>query len=249
MKMRKLAEMAAVLGLTMAVAGTFPAAAGESDDDKTVTVTASGIVMEVPDMAEVTFSVESGAEEAEEAQTKNTEDVEKVMEALTGLGVDEKSVQTSDYYMDPQYDYDQDPAKLVGYRVRTTLTVSDLKIGDTGKILGAVVDAGVNDIGGVTYTCSTYDEKYQEALKEAVKAAKAKADTLTSAAGASTGKVVAITEGWQDTSARYQASYDSGAVMESAKASSDTADYQSVDMNPGSMQIQANVTVTYEIKD
>ena len=164
------------------------------------------------------------------------------------MGVEDKSIQTSGYSISPQYDYDNldvnKQPKLTGYQVRTTLQVSDRKIADAGKILSESVKAGVNNVEGVVYTCSTYDEKYEEALQKAVKAARKKADVLAKAEGASAGKVVSISEGYQDLSARYQSS-DIGAAYETADAVQNTSSIP--DLSAGTLQIQAEVSVTYEL--
>ena len=205
--------------------------------------------MEVPDMAQITFGVVTNGEKADAAQSENTEKVNQVIGALKGMGVEEKSIQTTGYSISPQYDYDNLDAskqpKLTGYQVRTTLQVSDQKIADAGKILSESVKAGVNDVEGVVYTCSTYHEKYEEALQEAVKAARKKADVLAKAEGASAGKVVSISEGYQDLSARYQSS-DIGAVYkETAAAAQDASSIP--DLSAGTLQIKAEVSVTYEL--
>lgn len=250
MRNKGMAAAAMALGLTCAAAfGGFPAAADETPYDRQINVSASGIVMEVPDMAQISFTVVTDGKEAAETQTENTETVGSVIDALTQLGVVKGSIQTSDYNISPQYDYDKDPATLVGYQVRTTLTVSDQKIEDAGKILSAAVNAGASEIGGIAYTCSTYDEKYQEALTKAVGAAKTKAETLAAASGEKLGKIVTISEGWQDTSARYQESNASGDMLMESAAMDDAKSIPDVDVNPGSLEITANVTVTYEIED
>jgi uncharacterized protein YggE len=188
-------------------------------------------------------------EKADAAQSENTEKVNQVIETLKGMGVDEKSIQTSGYSISPQYDYDNldinKQPKLTGYEVRTTLQVSDQKIANAGKILSESVKSGVNDVEGVVYTCSTYDEKYEEALQKAVKAARKKADVLAKAEGASAGKVVSISEGYQDLSARYQSSDIGAAYKETAAAAQDTSSVP--DLSAGTLQIQAEVSVTYEL--
>lgn len=216
---------------------------------RTVSASATGVVMEVPDMAQITFGVVTNGEQADAAQSENTEKVNQVIGALKGMGVEEKSIQTTGYSISPQYDYDNLDAskqpKLTGYQVRTTLQVSDQKIADAGKILSESVKAGVNDVEGVVYTCSTYHEKYEEALQEAVKAARKKADVLAKVEGASAGKVVSISEGYQDLSARYQSS-DIGAVYEETAAA--VQDASSIpDLSAGTLQIKAEVSVTYEL--
>ena len=247
---------AAAVGLAgMVLAGAGLAAASESQPEtadgksRTVSASATGVVMEVPDMAQITFGIVTNEEKADAAQSENTEKVNQVIETLKGMGVDEKSIQTSGYSISPQYDYDNldinKQPKLTGYEVRTTLQVSDQKIADAGKILSESVKSGVNDVEGVVYTCSTYDEKYEEALQKAVKATRKKADVLAKAEGASAGKVVSISEGYQDLSARYQSSDIGAAYKETAAAAQDTSSVP--DLSAGTLQIQAEVSVTYEL--
>ena len=247
---------AAAVGLAgMVLAGSGLAAASESQPEtadgkrRTVSASATGVVMEVPDMAQITFGVVTNGEEADAAQSENTEKVNQVIGTLKGMGVEEKSIQTSGYSISPQYDYDNLDAnkqpKLTGYEVRTTLQVSDQKIADAGKILSESVKAGVNDVESVVYTCSTYDEKYEEALQEAVEAARKKADVLAKAEGASAGKVVSISEGYQDLSARYQSSDIGAAYKETAAAAQDTI--LDPALSAGTLKISAEVSVTYEL--
>ena len=202
----------------------------------TVTVTAKGSVKETPDMAAISLGIT-----AEKAQKKNTESVNKVKEKLKDLGVEEKSLQTSGYDIYPQYDYNSN--KITSYQVTTTLTVSDRKIADTGKLITEAVAAGANNVNNVTYTCSSYDEKYQEALQAAVSAAQAKAQVLAEAAGKTLGEPSVLVEGYQDTSAQYDPTV-SGKTM--AMESMNSAD--SMQMEPGQMSIDADVTVTYSMQ-
>ena len=78
-----------------------------------------------------------------------------------------------------------------------------------------------------------------------MKAARKKADVLAKAEGASAGKVVSISEGYQDLSARYQSSDIGAAYKETAAAAQDTSSIP--DLSAGTLQIQAEVSVTYEL--
>ena len=233
------AEQVKESGAAITAQAASPADAQVSGN--TVTVTAKGSVRETPDMAAISLGITTNESSAEKAQKKNTESVNKVKEKLKALGVEEKSLQTSGYDIYPQYDYNSN--KITSYQVTTTLTVSDQKIADTGRLITEAVAAGANNINSVTYTCSTYDEKYQEALQAAVSAAKEKAQILAEAAGKTLGELSVLVEGYQDTSAQYDPTV-SGKTM--AMASAEAAD--SMQMEPGQMSIDANVTVTYSMQ-
>ena len=154
--------------------------------------------------------------------------------------MNEKSIITSGYNIYQEYDYEKnEPA---GYTVSTSLTIKDIEIDMAGTILSDAVAAGVNEVYYISYSCSSYDEKYEEALTDAVLAARKKAEVLAKAADRILGDVQSITEGYQNTSARYV--NKSIAIEEAAM---DTA-AGSVSLNPGDSEITASVTVTYYLK-
>ena len=205
--------------------------------ENTITVSASGKVTAVPDMATITFSITTEGKDVKTAQDKNSQDANKVVEKLKELGVEEKSIKTSNYNIYPQYDYDaQAGNRISGYTVDTTLTVSDIKIEDAGNVISQCVDAGINSMNNISYFCSSYDDAYNEALKEAIANADTKAQALAEASGKKIVEIKNISEGYQNTSLQYR----SGSVMKnSLEAASDAV------IMPGESDIVANVTVTY----
>lgn len=241
--MKKLIAVTALaLALSLALtACTAAAAPASTAPEETITVSASATVKLAPDKAAVSFGVNTEASTAEKAQTENAEKVDRVIAVLTERGVAEKSIRTTDYSMYPRYNYDSYTQKLIGYTVSTTLTVQDQDIDTVGKLLSDCVAAGINNVNSITFQCSTYDEAYRQALADAVAAARQKAETLASAAGKTVGDAVTVTEGWQDTSARYTR----GANLYVEEAMADKA---AVSLMPGESEIAASVTVTYRMK-
>ena len=148
---------------------------GDSSDNR-ITVSGMEEVKAVPDMAQIQYSVYTQAATAQECQEENAKNVNQTLETLKGLGVEEKSIQTSDYGLSPIYDWNSGRQKITGYQMSTSITVSDIPVENAGKIITASVASGVNELDSVQYLCSDYDEKYQEALKMAVEMAKNKAD-------------------------------------------------------------------------
>ena len=164
---------------------------------------------------------------------------------LTGRGIEEKSIRTTNYSMYPRYDYSETgEQRIVGYVVYTNMSVQDQKIEDLGNLLSACVDAGINNVDNVSFLCSGYDEAYSQALTQAVEASRAKAETLAAAAGKKLGEAVTITEGWQDSSARYGKSANLAFAAEGAMDATASGPV----LQPGETEITANVTVTYSMK-
>ena len=219
-----------------------------SDVTGGITVTASSDVKVVPDKASFEVAVTSEGETADAVQEENAKKVNAVTKALLGLGVGEKSVQTTNTYLNPLYDYsneiafsdDSESVRIIGYEMTTSLEISDLDVDKVGEVLQACVKAGANNAGGIQYYSSNYDERYREALTQAMTEARVKAETLAKAGGVDLGSVISVSEGYENQSYRY----DTGnAVM----AMEDAAESE-MKVMPGEVEVSASVTVTYAVK-
>ena len=235
------AMILSLTGCGTPAAGVVPAAEPVAE----ITVSASASVRLVPDKATVSFGVTTQEATAEEAQNKNSEAVKKVMDVMTGRGIEEKSIRTNSYNMYPQYDWsDNGEQRIIGYVVTTSMSVQDQNIEDLGKLLSACVAAGINNVESVSFLCSGYDAAYRQALAQAVEASRDKAEALAAAAGKKLGDPITVTEGWQDTSARYGRAANT-AVFSVEEAGMDSA---GPILQPGETEINATVTVTYRMQ-
>ncbi len=231
--------IALVMGLT-GCGASASVAASSAEPVQEITVSASGTVRLVPDKATVSFGVTTREATAELAQSRNSEAVKNVMDVLVSRGVEEKSIRTSSYNMYPQYDWSEGgEQRIIGYVVTTSMSVQDQNIEDLGTLLSACVAAGINNVDNVSFLCSGYDEAYRQALAQAVEASREKAEALAAAAGKELGDPISITEGWQDTSARYGKSANAAFAAEAAMDAAAPA------LQPGESEIVASVTVAY----
>ncbi len=221
-----------------------PEAAGAvASAESTITVNGTGEIKCEPDMAEVMLAIETNEATVEESQKKNAEETNAVLKTFSDEGIEESSIQTSDYSVYPRYDdYGEE---IVSYSVNTTLTVSDVPIANVGKLLSACGKSGITEVRNVQYFYSGYDEAYETALGESVAAAEKKAVALAAAAGKALGGIISITEGYQDTSLRYV--YDNG-MASYADTEAALATGTGPDIKPGEVTVNAEVTVVYSLK-
>lgn len=208
-----------------------------------VTVSGKSEIKVTPDMAEITFGVETPGKDAAEAEKQNTREVDRVLSQLRELKVEDESIRTSDFSLYPRYDdFGND---VTGYTARTMLTVSNLSVDQVGLVISSCTEAGINQMNDIRYYSSSYDETYDAALREAVSEAEKKGRTLAEASGKELGAVVTIEEGYQDLSLRY--SYDNGAAKYAAtEEAMDLAG--SMRVMPGELTVSAEVTITYELQ-
>jgi uncharacterized protein YggE len=161
-----------------------------------VTVTGTGKVSYVPDLAYLGVGVSSEGKTAAEAWTKNRAAVQKLFDALKALGIDPADFKTGSTNLTPRYVYHsgQDP-QLVGYTASYELSVTVRKLDGLGTVMDRLVEAGANQRMSVSFATSDEEKLLDEARIKAVTDARKKAQLYTTAAGANLGPVVSIAEG------------------------------------------------------
>ena len=142
--MHHLTVAAAALAATLAAAS--PALAEDTRMPRLISLSGHGEMRMAPDMAFVTTGVLSQGVTAADALAANTAAMNALFAALTGAGIAEKDVQTSNFFVQPRYNFQDGKApELIGYDVSNTVTVIVRKIGDLGPLLDKVVQAVVMD--------------------------------------------------------------------------------------------------------
>lgn len=192
---------AALAGAALAApAATFAQQADQGPRESTVVVSGEGHSAVAPDMAIITLSVVKDAKTAREALDANNADMASVLKALKDGGIEARDLQTSGFTINPQYSYPNSsdgqnrPPELVGYQVVNGLSIRVRDLSKLGEIIDQSVTLGVNQGGSIQFTNDKPDATITEARKAAVADAKAKAETLTQAAGVKLGRVIEISE-------------------------------------------------------
>ncbi len=216
--------------------------AGAEEEERTVTVSAAETVKVTPDMAQITYEIITEDADAEACQQKNSETLDAVIAYLKEQSVAEASIKTSDFSLNPQYDWSGDRQRLIGYEMDTQLTVSDVPMGQVGELLSGAVSSGANRIGSVSYYASGYDEAYEQALALAMEMAKEKAEAIAHAGGCQVTDVLSVTESSDRQSGRY---VESGIQKEAAFAAD--ASNAAMSVMAGEMEVEAEITVVYRL--
>jgi hypothetical protein len=227
-------------GAAFAQDETPVAQAEEGKVTRTLTVTGSGKVYLTPDIAYITIGVRTEGENAAETVASNNQQAQKVIETLVGQGISEKDIQTTNFSIYPQQEYDAEgkPTGKIKYIVDNSVFVTVRDIAKVGSALDAVVKAGANTISGIQFDVADKTAALSEARKAAVNDAKAKAEELAAAAGVEVGAVQTISE---FTSGGPQPMYDVRASVAMAEAAS-------VPVQPGQMLLTVEVNIVFEIR-
>lgn len=195
---------AAALGMALtttaaapaAMAQVAPTAAETMFKATTFNLSATGETRVAPNMASISLGVMTEGKTAAEALAANATRMTVVMATLKKAAIAEKDIQTSNLSVNPQYRYvENQPAVLIGYQVsnQVTVVVRDLK--KLGAAVDATVNAGANQVNGISFGLSDPSAAETAAREAAVRALTAKADLYARATGYRILRLVTLSEG------------------------------------------------------
>ncbi len=190
-----------------------------------------------PDLARGNIGVVTQFESASAGVRRNNEAVEKLLGALDEYGIAESDIQTSNFRVAPQYEYDRSgqAPRLIGYRVTNQVRVAVRRIADLGALLDEVVIAGANQINDVTFAVNEAKSFEDTARRRAMADAHRKAALYAQEAGVRLGSVLRVEEA-ADTVAIRQIDFDA------------VQDARAVPIAPGQQTLRQHVRVTFAIE-
>ena len=218
----------------------------------TITVEGTGKAASIPNIATIDFSVTEKAATVAQAQKMATEKTDAALKALDEQGVAKKDVKTIAYNVSPEYEYPQPcyggicPAtqnpKIIGYQVSQTVEVKVRDTAKAGDVLQALGTLNVQNISGPNFMVDEDDAIRNDARKEAIDNAKAKAHALASQLGVRLGKVISFSEN-QGYYPMFNKAYGmGGATMDMA------LEAPAPQLPTGENETSVTVMITYEIR-
>lgn len=207
-----------------------------------ITVTGESELTVAPDMATLQLGIEiRGKESAEAALAAQADAMKNISDAMLGLGIEEKDIQTSNFQIYPDYKYDSN-GNITGkptYTVSNMLTVNINDIDMIGRVIDGAAAAGATNTYGLSFGLKDQRAKEAEALSAAMENARERADILAQAAGKKVGDVVLLSDGTQMSEqplAAEKARSATGAAMDAGYIST------------GSLKVYANVSVRFVLE-
>ena len=235
----------ALLGLMMQMTGGNRNVLAAGSGYQGIIVNGEGTTAVQPDIARVNLGLEAEAATAKEAQRKNADQMAKIVAGLKALGLAEKDIQTTEFNLFPnrQYDKDSGQDKLVGYRAtnQVTVTIRDLK--KLGQVIDGSIQHGANTVNSVAFSVETPGKWREKAIAKAVAEARSKAEAMAKASGVRIRKIIAITESTIDIRP-FQADFGYKRA-EVLQAGADMA--ANTPMEPGNVKLTANVQISFGI--
>jgi uncharacterized protein YggE len=241
MTRRPLTAVLAALALT----APSPALANHEDGaPHGITTQGAAILTAKHDIARFTFGASVRRSTPSAAQSAASARLTRVISVVRRAGVAPADVRTGSIRLFRQTRrLPGGRVRVLGYRSSQSIRVTVRDLGLTSTVVDAAVKAGATSVSGPDFGISNRAEVYRQALRVALRDARAKAQARAEEAGVNLGRVIAVVENGnvEPTTAasegRVVGDFDSG-------ASSD--DSVPTPVRPGTESIGAFVSVTFE---
>jgi hypothetical protein len=208
-------------------------------DGTILDVSVTGTTTRTPDIAVIEAGVVTTAPSAAAAMSQNAERMRTVLAALRKAGVAERDIQTSAISLSPQYRYVQNEAPVItGYQASNQVSIRFRDVAKSGPVLDLLVEQGANNISGPTLSIDKPEAATDEARRDAVAKAKARAALYAESAGLRVERILTISEG--------SAPMPPMPVMMRAQAM--VQDKAQSEVAPGEQQVTATITVRFLLK-
>jgi len=215
-----------------------------------ISVSGSGEVIAVSDIASLYVNLTKEGKTAKEAQDALNESVTKTLTYLKDQKIEDKDIKSEYGGLSPKYSYEQvkclvypcpttDP-KIVGYTATQAITIKVRVVDNANIVRTGLAELGITDISGPTFSIDDEEEFKNQARSLAIAEARNKAEILAKELGVKLGKVVSFGENNND----YYPMYDAKMMSVSARAESSVAPT----LPKGENKITSNVTIIYEIR-
>lgn len=217
------------------------------DYSNQVSVTGQGKVFYQPDEANVTLGIQvDKAPTAQDALQQLNAKMTQVVSAIKATGIPEEDIKTQSYNMYPNHDYTQGRDFVSGYNAMQNLVVKMRNIDKnkelTSQVVAAANNAGVNNVGNITFTVSDMNAIKQQARVKAIEDAKSKANELFQAAGVKPKKIVSWYENNPGEGGGPQPMMAESAMNKDARSS------VSPEIPAGNQEITVEMNVNYQVK-
>jgi uncharacterized protein YggE len=155
------------------------------------TIYASGqaTVSAAPDVATISFSMNTHAQTAEQATSENNTIYAHFNTGMRTVGIAAADIKTTSYNLNHVPPPPPCPPPCVrdpqsyGYFVTRSVSVTTHHLDIVGKVIDTAVAAGVNNVQGVEYAIANTRSLFLRAVAQAIASARSEGDAMAQAAG------------------------------------------------------------------
>lgn len=203
-------------------------------------VIGEGKIDVIPDLGFVDVGiVVNKADTAESAQNQISKIHNQIVEKMNEFGIKEEDIKTTNFSVNPNYDYSSGNNVIQGYNGNAQLSIKVRKVETMGEVAKTATSAGANEIYNTRYSVSTPEKYREQARTKAIENAKEQAQKLATQLGIRLGKVTNVIESSAGSNPIY---------FEKSSMGMGGGGGGAPDLQPGEQTITSTVTLFFEKK-
>ena len=166
---------------------------------RTITVIAEGEARAEPDIGFLNAGVEADGATPREALSRVDDQMRAVLAALARAGVAREDIQTSGLNVfsitgPPERSGPGAPPQVVGYRASNSVNITVRDLTRIEAIIDAIVEAGITNLGGISFGVRDTLALHRSALTDAMQQARPLAEAVAQTVGLTLGEVESVEE-------------------------------------------------------
>ncbi|WP_462159804.1 SIMPL domain-containing protein [Pseudoalteromonas sp. GB56] len=178
-------------------------------NNRHIAVTGTAQLQAKPDLALISFEVESTQQQSLAAKKDTDSRVNEFLGGLSRFGINEYNVSASSLSTQPVYDYDDNgKQQLKGYSATRRLKVTLRDLSKLNELMDFALNVHIDEIANIQLKSSDEEAIKDEVNALAVKNAKDKGKSLAKAFGAKLGQIYSINSNSNNSYDRYGANSD-----------------------------------------
>ncbi len=214
----------------------------------TISVSGDGKVFVKPDMAELTLSVYETENTSKAALEKVNERTNTIIKLIEDQGIAKKDIQTTNFQVNPEYDWATSGRKLLGYKAVHSIKVTIKNVDEKGTKVSKLIDSISEkdtkiEIQSITFDVENRSNALSEARKLAYEKAESKAKELAKLSDNKLGKAVVIS----DISYDYNTTTPNTA-MKNLEIASSADRAVATEVSTGEMELDIRIQVSFAIE-
>lgn len=149
----------------------------------TIEVLGLGTAAAAPDRAIVVLGAITEGPVLPAVQSENAKIITTIIQSLLKLNIPREKIQTHDFGIEIQYDFQEGKQVFRGYKVTHLLQITNDRVELTGILVDTAVASGANNITDIKFTTSQPEVYENQALSVAIRNAQQKAVTIANTLG------------------------------------------------------------------
>ena len=224
----------------------FAPAVAVEEMESIISVEASKTSEIAPDTATLRFYVENSGVNLSDLKEKNDKIVNTAINAIKAKLKPDESIKTIAFSVNNIYSYKDKIRIFQKYEVKNGFEVKLKDLSKISEIIDIAMNNGIKNIGQLSFSVADGEKACNDAMAEAIKIAKNRAQYLSQTSGNQLLKVKSINP-YCSLNNNVVPRYYSNAMLSKAQDSSEGATTVDV-IEPGTINIRAGVNMTYYLK-